>query len=101
MSKKSSIKFLSIIIALLMLLTLIGCTQMTSKEGATDSTAGTTEKTTDKKDGQEKNDAQDPLAKYNPIEGKRYKITWVSGASGPTDEDVEMVKYWEKNLILI
>ncbi len=34
------------------------------------------------------------VEKYFPVQGKKYTINWVSGASAPVDEDALMVKYW-------
>ncbi len=34
------------------------------------------------------------VEKYFPLQGKKYTINWVSGASAPVDEDALMVKYW-------
>ncbi|PZD96127.1 ABC transporter substrate-binding protein [Paenibacillus sambharensis] len=38
----------------------------------------------------------DPLAKYEPVEGKKYTISWLPYEKVPVPKDAEMVKFYEE-----
>jgi putative aldouronate transport system substrate-binding protein len=37
----------------------------------------------------------DPLAKYVPVDGKKYTITWTAYQTAPIDPKATMIKYWD------
>lgn len=78
------------LIVSLLITSFTGCKSDKGNSADNDAKAGTG--VTDKsKDGKE-----DPYAKYRPIDGKTYNISWTAGQLGPTDKDGEMTQYWNK-----
>ena len=91
------------VLALVMVLSLAACStsepaaQTTAAQTAAQSTtAPAAQSATNAPADSGQQQADDPLAKYMPIEGKVYELHWSSNASAFTDEDAPMIQYWNE-----
>ncbi|NMA85075.1 MAG: extracellular solute-binding protein [Epulopiscium sp.] len=77
----------------LLVTTLAGC--KTDNKKPVDNGGKVDTSITDQKEDN-KGKQEGPFAKYQPIEGKTYDISWTVGQLAPIDENAEMTQYWNE-----